>query len=697
MRKLGIIKKIWPPLLVLILIHFIVVLFAQRVSHATSRQITYLTNQSLPFAKDCSLLLHEFILLNSNYETIDRSAQNETFLKKKSVISTWNRIKAYDQLSVTYSDKIRSIDQALPSLLNEQHIFHTEIGKKSPDFMQRASDLNAKKQALFLQLNALNFAAQEHAQEQILLVKNGINQKQRKTLLLFLIIMLGSLLSITLAFNKYALHPLNSLLRLIRGEINKIPEPISLDQIDELAKTFLSLKTDQLGHELRLKELNEARITAEKKLLHHQENLEQVIVDRTRSIREKNQQLHKSTAKLMQNEELLRTVFTSMHEGLCLCSLVKNSDGIPADYRIILVNPAFEGVTGISSKRAEGSLYSELTDQDDIPFFDTYVDVVKSGNPETFESYVTSTGKHLSISVSKAGAQRFTVVMADISKQKNIEAELQRAQKLESVGQLAAGISHEINTPIQFIGDNIRFMKDVFEDFFLLENATTPLLESAKEANFLPEQVDNVFKEKERMDFPYLVEEIPVTISQTLDGIKRVSSIVLAMKEFAHPSSKDLQPYDLNKAIESTVIVTRNEWKYVTKLETNFDSTLPLVSCLRDEFSQVILNLIINARDAIEDHCKEGELGLITISTSHTETHAKIIVKDDGGGIPPAIKDRIFDPFFTTKEVGRGSGQGLAIAHSSIVKKHHGDLTVTSEEGVGTTFIITLPLDSSKE
>lgn len=292
------------------------------------------------------------------------------------------------------------------------------------------------------------------------------------------------------------------------------------------------------------------------------------------------------------------------------------------------------------------------------------------------------------------------MLVSDLSEQKRaelerdrLELELFHSQKLESVGQLAAGIAHEINTPIQFIGDNLRFLHDTIQDLFALNKEQQKLLEAAKASGFDPPLVAVVEKAAKHADLGYLREEIPKAIDQSLDGVKRVASIVLAMKEFAHPGSSEMNPANLNEAIITTVTVARNKWKYVAELETDFDETLPMIPCLVGELNQVVLNLIINACDAIFDVVdNDGGLGKIRITTRKVGPFAEIRISDTGGGIPAEIQGRIFEPFFTTKEVGRGSGQGLPIAHGVVVNKHHGELCFETEAGKGTTFIVRLPL-----
>jgi signal transduction histidine kinase len=271
---------------------------------------------------------------------------------------------------------------------------------------------------------------------------------------------------------------------------------------------------------------------------------------------------------------------------------------------------------------------------------------------------------------------------------------LAQVQKLQSIGQLAAGIAHEINTPTQYVGDNIRFLSDAFGDICGVLRGCRDLLGAARAGTMSAEMVRRLEADFERVELDYLISEIPVAVQQCLEGVDRISRIVRAMKEFAHPGREEKVPADLNKIVETTITVARNEWKYVADLKTAFDVTLPPVFCRPAEINQVILNLVINAAQAVEDVVKEGRIakGLITVATGHRDGWAEIRISDTGGGIPEKIRPRIFDPFFTTKEIGRGSGQGLAICHPVIVEKHKGRISFESEVGKGTTFTIALPL-----
>lgn len=292
--------------------------------------------------------------------------------------------------------------------------------------------------------------------------------------------------------------------------------------------------------------------------------------------------------------------------------------------------------------------------------------------------------------------QSVGVSFEDITNRKNLESQLQLSQKLESIGQLAAGIAHEINTPTQYVGDNTRFLKDAFQSLTQSFGAYGKLLNEAHRHDECQSLVAEIEEQIKDADLDYLMEEIPNAIDQSLEGVERVAKIVRAMKDFSHPGSTERNSVDINKTIETTVTVSRNEWKYVADVEMDFDQSLPLVGCYVDEFNQVILNLVTNAAHAIEDANLKlnRHKGKILISTRGTPDgkHVRIQIKDNGAGIPKANRGKIFNPFFTTKEVGKGTGQGLAISHNIIVHKHAGHLTFCSEEGEGTVFTIELPM-----
>ncbi len=285
-------------------------------------------------------------------------------------------------------------------------------------------------------------------------------------------------------------------------------------------------------------------------------------------------------------------------------------------------------------------------------------------------------------------------IARDISGRDAAEMELRQAQKLESVGRLASGIAHEINTPIQFVGDNAHFLHDSFETLRMLVSKFHELCNRRDDpAHELSAELHRV---EEELDCSYLMEEIPKAIAQSVEGIDRVVTIVRAMKEFAHPENKGMVPARLNEALLSTLTVARNELKYVADVETDLGE-LPLVVCSLSDLNQVFLNLLVNAAHAIGDVVRgTDKRGKICVHTSTEGSMVLISISDTGAGIPEGIRNHIFDPFFTTKEVGRGTGQGLAIARSVIVDRHKGTLTFESEVGRGTTFYIRLPVAGSE-
>ncbi|HEY9249624.1 MAG TPA: PAS domain-containing protein, partial [Rariglobus sp.] len=249
-----------------------------------------------------------------------------------------------------------------------------------------------------------------------------------------------------------------------------------------------------------------------------------------------------------------------------------------------------------------------------------------------------------------------------------LELQLQLSHKLESIGVLAAGVAHEINTPTQFITDNARFLQGAFRE---LSSALARYRALAASAPALAPAASAIETDTE---LDYHLAEIPRTLDQSIDGLGRVARIVGSLKEFSHPHTLERQPADLNRAIETTLAVARHEWKYVAEVSTRLDPAMPLVPCILDEFNQVILNLVINACHAIADALKlsGASKGLITVCTGHDAACAWIEVTDSGIGIPVEIHDRIFELFFTTKRADKGTGQGLALVRNIIVQHHGG-------------------------
>jgi PAS domain S-box-containing protein len=278
-------------------------------------------------------------------------------------------------------------------------------------------------------------------------------------------------------------------------------------------------------------------------------------------------------------------------------------------------------------------------------------------------------------------------MQAEMRERERLAIELQLAQKLEAVGRLAAGIAHEINTPIQYIADSIHFLRSAYGDL-------EPLFLAYRQAAHASGEVELRRLESDS-DYEFLREEVPRALERSLEGTQRVAEIVRAMKEFAHPGMNEQQAADLNRALNTIVTVARSEYKHVATVQMHLEP-LPDVVCNIGELNQVFLNLIVNAAHAIADAGRDVSSGNISIGTSHVGPKVRVIVEDNGCGIPRENVAKIFDPFFTTKEVGRGTGQGLAIARSIVVGKHRGDIEVSSAVGHGTTFTIVLPVRGCK-
>jgi signal transduction histidine kinase len=298
----------------------------------------------------------------------------------------------------------------------------------------------------------------------------------------------------------------------------------------------------------------------------------------------------------------------------------------------------------------------------------------------------------LATGFSAQGTRRTVLMHLDVTEQRRMEIQLRQAQKLESIGQLASGIAHEINTPTQYIGDNMIFLREAFQNVTALLDPLRQVLEGSDPGPCPPGLVRAAREALARTDLSFLGEEVPRAFTESLEGIRRVSTIVSAMKDFSHPGGSVMTPTDLNRAVESTALVCQSEWKYLADLEFDLTPGLPPVPCLPDEVNQVILNLVINAAHAIAERPgSQQRKGRIRIATRAADGFALLSIEDSGTGIPEAIRSRIFDPFFTTKPVGKGTGQGLAIAYAVIVQQHGGTIELASEVGKGTTFTLRLP------
>lgn len=284
----------------------------------------------------------------------------------------------------------------------------------------------------------------------------------------------------------------------------------------------------------------------------------------------------------------------------------------------------------------------------------------------------------------------------DVTENMALERELRQAQKLEAVGQLAAGIAHEINTPAQYIGDNLSFLKESYDDIAEILRTYGSLWQKQVKNGAVSEEMQQELAQViENADLEYLFEEIPHSFSQSLGGVQKVNKIVRAMKDFSHPGDEEKTLSNINNILENTITVCRNEWKYVAEMKQDLAENLLPVPCFSSEIGQVFLNLIVNGAHAIDSFTNGGRngMGTISVATKQLKDGAQIRIGDTGGGIPAKIQERVFETFFTTKERGKGTGQGLAIANRVVTEMHQGKIFFETEEGKGTTFIIELPGD----
>ncbi len=336
------------------------------------------------------------------------------------------------------------------------------------------------------------------------------------------------------------------------------------------------------------------------------------------------------------------------------------------------------------------------------PFCRHLVDVLERGGAqEAIEvRFMAGTGGPVTleiaaISVEHGGGSAVLLLGRDLSKRRRREAQSMQEDRMVAVGTLAAGIAHEINTPVQFVSDSVHFLQEASGDVFALVEALQRLRHAVAEgadAERLRELLQDVADMEEQADLEYLEEHVPAAFGRVVEGMERVSTIVRSMKEFSHPSSGEREPFDLNRAVEMTVTIARNEYKYVADLELDL-APVPPIQGFPDEINQVILNLVVNAAHAIAD-ASEGtdRRGTLTVRTRCEDDSVVLEVQDTGTGIPEGLRERIFEPFFTTKEVGKGTGQGLALAWRVVVEHHGGQIWLESEIGRGTTFFVRLPM-----
>lgn len=371
--------------------------------------------------------------------------------------------------------------------------------------------------------------------------------------------------------------------------------------------------------------------------------------------------------------------------------------------RLQWANKAFLSVYGMTNAQLKGIIdapFSEpdLTQQyvkDDLHVFSTGLPLEIPEEPMIRHDGKVLTCHTVKSPIFDAGGKviKTVAVIRDTTERKRLELELRQAQKLESLGRLSSGIAHEINTPIQFVSDETHFVRTALKKILSLSEKYRAFVLKSERGELSPKDITDIHAAEADAKLQFVIDNVPPSLEAILEGTNRVAELVQSMKEFAHPDRGDREPADINRALKTTTTICANEMRYVADVELDLGE-LPLVSCYVNELNQVFVNLLVNAAHAIGDVVASTSLrGKITISTRHVDSDVIVTIRDTGSGIPEAVRSKIFDPFFTTKEVGKGTGQGLALARLIIVDKHKGGLTFDTEIGSGTAFHVRIPIN----
>ncbi|WP_167506002.1 PocR ligand-binding domain-containing protein [Desulfosediminicola flagellatus] len=485
---------------------------------------------------------------------------------------------------------------------------------------------------------------------------------------------------------------------LMVDEFLKMPKH-SLEDFEKKL-TFLGLMANELSQiayqELLLQIQTDELNLIKKQLEDYQNQLEQKVTERTRALSQANSRLTKEIqerAKVLRKQSRLITAIESAVESIIITSV---------NGKIMYVNPAFEKLTGYSQQEVIGKTPKILqSGYHDNQFYTNLWETITRGdvwfgrltNKKKDGTLYQEDSTISPVKDEKGTVISFVAVKKDITKELQLEQQLVQAKRLESIGVLAAGVAHEINTPIQYVLTNTHFFKEALKELTEMQNAYQNLADEVSSSGSFESRVASIKKLAEDIDIENLLTETHEAIDQALTGIQRISSTVGALKDFAQPTSHSMQPHNLNDLINSAVTVSHSAWYPFAEMRLDLADNLMPVPILADKFKQILLDMILNATQSIEE--KYGDNlhpeGRIRIATLAEENHVKVIIDDNGTGIPDDIIDKIFDPFFTTKPVGKGSGQGLSVAHGIIVDNHRGTIAVASVPGKSTTFTITLP------
>ncbi len=475
---------------------------------------------------------------------------------------------------------------------------------------------------------------------------------------------------------------------------------ISTERFEKILR-FLWLMANEISNlgYLNLVQKRQAAelLKVQAQLEQHQADLEQTVRQRTAELTVLNKELkHEIRRKnrIQQEQERLITAIEHMAEAVVITDLIPH---------ILYVNPSFSTMTGYSTAEVVGKNPNLLQSGHlGRALYRDMWQTITNGNVwqgrfinRTKEGAIYQANATISpVKNDEGEIVNYVCIQRDVTQELAIEQQLLQSNKLEAIGTLAAGIAHEINTPLQYVRDNTKFLEGACRDLFALHERYRRFCHTVAAAEKFAEEVAALTDFEEEIDLAFITEETTKAIRESLGGLEGIAAIVKAMKEFSHPGSPDKQPEDINQLIQSTVTVSRSEWKHYADISFALDQDLPPVPVFSGQIKQVFLNIIVNAAQAIAVKVAEsdGEKGRITISTSLEENNIKIVFSDTGTGMPQSVIDKVFDPFFTTKPVGKGTGQGLSMSYTAVVEGHGGTLSVASQEGKGTDLIVMLPL-----
>ena len=400
--------------------------------------------------------------------------------------------------------------------------------------------------------------------------------------------------------------------------------------------------------------------------------------------------------KIKQNEERLHRIIDSAYDAF----VVFDTRG-----KITTFSSRAIELFGLEASEAIGKSIRSLLEYDHI------IKDLSEGRPKDASNVAScgvvesiakhSSGKTIPVEVSLSMSRfdrrpEFHAFIHDLSARHELQSRMMHLEKMESLGKLSAGLAHEINTPMQFIGDNLSFLKSSLDTLFPILSETREFLKET--GHLVPERSQAISSLIQEADLEFLLENMPEAVESTVHGIEKIAQITLAMKEFANPGFTSKSMANVDRMLQNVVTVARHAWEKVAELELSLQCQDHLLECMPAELSQVFASMLLNACDTIQEKMEAGTYsrGRITIETGVEDSNLCIHFRDDGMGIPESIRKKIFDPFFTTRDVGKGMGQGLTIAHAVVVEKHMGSIRFQTELHQGTCFTISIPLQSER-